>query len=553
MEYEDFSDPALGEFVEETMKEFKTPGMAVLVTHGNRTWAKGYGYSDIADKVPVTPSTLFFAGSTTKSFTASMAAHLVEDEQFPEVSWKTPLAKLIRDDFVLDQGSPNGQWATNHITLEDALSMRTGMPRHDLTWINGDPSNRDLVRQMRHLPLHNELREKFEYCNLMYTAVSYATETTIGRPFKELLKQHIFHPLGMNETTYTLSDAMEIAEKHEEAKVARGYLWDSDVKEYEVVPFESIAPAKGSGGIISNVLDYKHWVKHLMKPSGLPMALREKSAMAIRTPKMLTDPDPRRPQTGPRAYCMGLYSQVYRGREILWHSGATAGYMALMLMVPPTPTELKEGEEDCGWAVVIMQNTYSLAQDVVAWYLLDKFLQTPENERHDMAQAARDTEARATESMATDKVLERLFGEKSIETGLNPTLPLQHYEGIYQHPAYHEFRISAATSESKEGSVSQTQQQEHNSEEKSKGAAPGLQLYLRSGGLQTAYCDVSATLHHVSGDWWWSHQRLGPSSWLTDHALKVQFVIDAKGGVQGMRYQAEVAMPEHLAFFKKIE
>jgi len=42
------------------------------------------------------------------------------------LDWTTPIAAILRDDFVLQD-----PWATTHITIEDALSHRTGMPRHD--------------------------------------------------------------------------------------------------------------------------------------------------------------------------------------------------------------------------------------------------------------------------------------------------------------------------------------------------------------------------------------------------------------------------------------
>lgn len=579
LKFEDFNDPAFDGFVEETMNEFLTPGMAVLVLHGDKTAAKGYGYSDLANKTPVTPSTLFFAGSTTKSFTAALAAHLIESLPALSLNWDTPLAKLIREDFVLDQSSPEGQWATNHVTIVDALAHRSGSPRHDLTWINGDPSNREIVRSTRHvsrlglfhldscalralnlslphqLPLHNEIRAEWEYCNIMYTAVSLATETALNRPFKELLKGLIFDPLGMSTTTYALTDAMEIAEKCADIHMARGYLWDSDVQEYELVPFESIPPSKGSGGIISNVLDYNRWMRHLLRPSELNGALSKDAVKAMRTPRTVVQPDARKPYVGPQAYCLGLYSQVYRGREILQHSGATAGYMASMLMVPPTTAEVNEGKEDGSWAVIVMQNTYSLAQDVVVWHLLDKFLGTPEEERFDMAQAARDAQVKSLDDMKPEKVLERLFGAAQRPNGLGPTLPLEQYEGVYEHPAYHKFKLSLSPpSDSGRIGVSRTKEQDktESRQETIARVTTSRQLFLRSGSTR-AYFDISATLYHVSGEWWWSSYRMGPSSWITDAALKVQFVIGPSGNVDGMRYQAEAAMPDHLAFFRKIE
>lgn len=53
---------------------------------------------------------------------------------------------------------------------------------------------------------------------------------------------------------------------------------------------------------------------------------------------------------------------------------------------------------------------------------------------------------------------------------------------------------------------------------------------------------------------WWAHRRFGPSSWITDEAVKVQFVVDSNATqVVGMNFQAELSMPDDLAFFQRME
>ena len=119
------------EYVSSILDEFHTAGMAIGVIHKNDTWSKGFGYSHLGSKTPVTPRSLFYAGSTTKSFTAASAAKLVysDDPTRKDINWKTKLASLIRDDFVLQD-----DYVTYHITLVDALSHRTGMPKHDMSF-----------------------------------------------------------------------------------------------------------------------------------------------------------------------------------------------------------------------------------------------------------------------------------------------------------------------------------------------------------------------------------------------------------------------------------
>ena len=78
---------------------------------------------------------------------------------------------------------------------------------------------------MRYLPLHNEVRAQWEYCNLMFIAVSHAVEAITGRTMGALLREWIWDPLGMGETFYDVEDAWALEEESSgEVKMARGYL-----------------------------------------------------------------------------------------------------------------------------------------------------------------------------------------------------------------------------------------------------------------------------------------------------------------------------------------
>jgi len=157
--YSPFTGSIFDDFVNATMAESLTPGMSVAIIQGNKTWAKGYGFAALESSELVTPHTLFYTGSTTKSFTTAIMGKLVESSEgdYANIHWSTKMVDLIRDDFVLQD-----EYATTHISLIDALSHRTGVPRHDLMMINGDPTTKEYVRRLRLLPMHRELREQWE-------------------------------------------------------------------------------------------------------------------------------------------------------------------------------------------------------------------------------------------------------------------------------------------------------------------------------------------------------------------------------------------------------
>ncbi len=62
------------------LKEWHAAGFAVAVVEKDKVvYAKGFGYRDYENKIPVTPNTLFAIGSCTKAFTASLLGILNKD------------------------------------------------------------------------------------------------------------------------------------------------------------------------------------------------------------------------------------------------------------------------------------------------------------------------------------------------------------------------------------------------------------------------------------------------------------------------------------------
>lgn len=110
---------------------------------------------------------MFYGTSITKAFIAAALSLIVDDvKSFSSVKWQTPIIQIISNDFVLDD-----DYSTLHLTLEDAATHRTGMPRHDFSILGGNQTTRDVVRSLRHLPLTEPLRTTFQYCNLMYSCM----------------------------------------------------------------------------------------------------------------------------------------------------------------------------------------------------------------------------------------------------------------------------------------------------------------------------------------------------------------------------------------------
>ena len=70
----------LDEFMAEQMSELHVPGVTFsLVQNGELFFAKGYGYADLKQKIPVlADKTLFRVGSISKLFVATAIMQLIE-------------------------------------------------------------------------------------------------------------------------------------------------------------------------------------------------------------------------------------------------------------------------------------------------------------------------------------------------------------------------------------------------------------------------------------------------------------------------------------------
>lgn len=348
-----------------------------------------------------------------------MAKH-VEDPT-TGVQWSTPISQLIPGDFKLRDKSVGHQ-----ITVEDALSHRTGLPRHDHA--SSRTSVRENVRQIAHLPLTAELRTRYQYNNLMYVVASHVIETVTGDWLGDCLARSFWQPLGMTGTYFCLDHARAAPETLAQGYYYSGFREDLDDHDliddelYQKVNWMSVQEVSGAGAIITNVLDYAKWVHAWLHPQSFidknifhePETVRQ-----LWEPRTLIPAD--KPFTGPRAYALGWETATYHGVQLYEHSGGMNAFGTQLLLVP----ELHFG-------VIIMANTpltSNFAAQLLAYHLLNDRLNVPLEKRFDWDRKNWSTIEKEKQRVA-NKINYRPVAV------LSPSLPLGEYTGTYSHDGY---------------------------------------------------------------------------------------------------------------------
>ncbi|HXE74801.1 MAG TPA: serine hydrolase [Candidatus Xenobia bacterium] len=405
-------------FVEEQMKVWKVPGLAVaVVKEGKVVHLKGYGQRDVERNLPVTPQTLFAIGSITKSFTVAGLATLADEGK---LDWDKSVREYLPEFRLFDP------MASERMTPRDLVTHRSGLPRHDALWYNSTFTRKEMVERLRYLEPSRDLRTTFQYNNLMFLTAGYLAEKLSGMGWEEFTRQRILAPLGMARSNFSVLDSErsnDFARPYEKAK-----------QEVKGVPFRVIDNMAPAGSINSSVEEMSRYLMMLMNKGKYEgkQVISENYATQMQTPQMPTPAPSPWKELGHTSYGMGLFVTSYRGHRHVHHGGAIDGFIAFLSFLP----------DDNVGVVVLTNLSPSPLPTVVAYNVYDRFLGLEPvawsqrlKEQQDKMEAA---EEEAKKKGYTPRV-----------EGTQPSHKLTDYTGEYEHPGYGVLWIEAEGSDLK--------------------------------------------------------------------------------------------------------
>lgn len=242
----------------------KYAGIVTLVTRNGKTvHMDAAGTRGVNDDTPIDETTLFRIFSMTKPVTAVAAMQLYEQGKFQlddAVSRYLPEfadQKLLKDGQLIEPASP--------MTIRQLFTHTAGLT---YGWKTDNPvdlqyaearlfESRDLreyTERVARLPLRFEPGTRYNY-SVATDILGALVERVSGQSLDEYFSEHIFQPLGMDDTFFSVPPD----KRH---RLAGSHTWDAESASIVPIPedqdrgFFDVTLFSGGGGLVSTITDY---------------------------------------------------------------------------------------------------------------------------------------------------------------------------------------------------------------------------------------------------------------------------------------------------------
>lgn len=310
------------------------PGAAVGVSiQGRPVYRKGFGLASMELPVLLSPTIRMRIYSTTKHFTCLAFMLLYEEGK---ASVDDPVGKYLPELNAASRGVSIRQLMGHTAGLRDAIDINyqfSGVGRH--------VSSADVLALYRDIDDVNfPAGTTWCYSNGGYLLLSAVIERIANRSLEEVLRDTLFDPLGLYDTSLRRRDTdfLPNSATGHTSKREGGY-----EKSYMG------AESAGEGGMVSTVDDLLRWLAHMDAPRiGTPA-----SWSLMKAPQIL-------PNGTSTEYGFGLMWGQYRGLRTLYHAGGAYGGNSQMLKVPAA-----------GLDIVILANRHDISTQDLTHRIID--------------------------------------------------------------------------------------------------------------------------------------------------------------------------------------
>jgi CubicO group peptidase (beta-lactamase class C family) len=311
-------------YLEAQMQRHRLKGMAVAITQGEEIiYLNGFGSAGSAR--PVTPSTPFFIGSVSKSFTALAVMQLVDQGL---VDLNAPVQTYLPWFTIADSAS------ASQITIRHLLNQTSGMSNASLRrpTITEQTSLEESVRHLSQAELMAAPGTSFNYFNPNFNVLAQVIEEVTGTDFASYVVENVFEPLELKNSFVDLESAQN-------AGVADGHIFFLG---FPMQRQQRFFPAElPAGFIISSAEDMAHYMIAQINAG----TFQQNQFVSSQAVQVMHTP----PQGVEGDYAMGWTVQQKDGIKTIRHNGAIETFYADVILLP---------DQDIGITLLINQNAF---------------------------------------------------------------------------------------------------------------------------------------------------------------------------------------------------
>lgn len=313
------------------------PGMAVgIIKDGKVIYKKTFGLANLEYKIPITDSTAFNIASVSKQFTAFIAL-LAEKE-----------GKLSLDDDIRTYLPELGHLPYK-ITIRQLANHTHGLPNFsEISKLRGlgteyPVTNAEAIRTiLRIRQISFKPGKQYQYNNTGFMLLAEILKRVYKKDFDKIANEYIFKPLNMDHSRVVNNPVLIIPNKADAYKQKGADFFKLPVGQME----------NGSSNIYTTLNDLCKWAVNFQKPSIGSYEIYDKmqKSTILSSGKTIE-------------YGLGLQTEKYKGLDVAFHGGGTAGYRAYILHVPSQQ-----------FSVVTLGNQQAFDGLLIAYQLVDLFL-----------------------------------------------------------------------------------------------------------------------------------------------------------------------------------
>lgn len=400
----------LDAYIQKSMEGLpELPGVAMVVVKDDKLiFMRAYGLANKETGTKSDANTLFYNGSSTKSYMA-LAAALLDREG--KIKLDDPFTKYAR-------GVTFKTPIPDKVTVRNLLTHTSGLRNSPLVWrtaFSGENDDKDLIRVLAEGTTFTEQNHgKYAYTNLGYNIYSLLIKLTLKKTWQNVLQDKVSKPLKLRQTVASVSHA-----RAAHLTLADGYLYDPVAEKVIHSPLDKQDNnMQAAGGMFTSLNDLARWLSVNINNGKLDGkgVIPADVMQLVHTGYTETVRD-EYPFTGSGKYGLGWQIGKYRDENVVYHHGGYSGWSSHVSYMP---------DKKLGVAVMVNESVAGgRIGHLLAAFAYDRYLGT----------ATAESYARQLEELVTQfgKIKQQMIASVRSRASRTSqlTLPLAEYTGRY--------------------------------------------------------------------------------------------------------------------------